>query len=33
MINDDEDMINKFDVKFIKVKNAMTEMTDFSSHL
>ena len=30
MINDDKDMINKFNVEFIKVKNIMTEMTDFS---
>ena len=30
MINDKKNITDKFNVKFIKVKNAMTEMTDFS---
>ena len=30
MTNDNEDMTDKFNVKFIKVKNAITKMTDLS---
>ena len=30
MTDNDKDIINKFNVKFIKVKNVITEMTNFS---
>ena len=30
MINDEKDMTDKFNVKFIKVKNMMTEIINFS---
>ena len=30
MINDDENIINKFNIKFIKVKNIITEIINLS---